>query len=162
MNKAIYPGSFDPVTLGHLDIIKRAANIFDAVVIGVLNNNSKKPLFSVDERVKLLRGVVSDIPNVTVESFDGLLVDFAKKCETNVIIRGLRALTDFDMELQMAQSNKMVAPDVETVFLSTSLEYSFLSSSVVKEYARYGVDVSNFVPAEVIEPLQTKMNDKMN
>lgn len=162
MKKAIYPGSFDPVTLGHLDIIKRAANVFDEVVIGVLNNNSKKPLFSVDERVKLLRGVVSDIPNVTVESFDGLLVDFAKKCETNVIIRGLRALTDFDMELQMAQSNKMVAPDVETVFLSTSLEYSFLSSSVVKEYARYGVDVSSFVPAEVIEPLQTKMKDKMN
>ena len=131
MNKAIYPGSFDPVTLGHYDIIERSAKIFDHVIIGV--------------------------DNVSVEAFEGLLVDFVKQKNTNVIIRGLRALTDFDLEMQMAQSNRMVAPDVDTVFLSTSVEYSYLSSSVVKEYARYDVDVSDFVPDCVISKLIDKM-----
>ena len=135
MNKAIYPGSFDPVTLGHYDIIERSAKIFDHVIIGVLNNTSKTPLFSLEERVKMLQDAVSGFDNVSVEAFEGLLVDFVKQKNTNVIIRGLRALTDFDLEMQMAQSNRMVAPDVDTVFLSTSVEYSYLSSSVVKEYA---------------------------
>ena len=157
MKKAIYPGSFDPVTLGHLDIIKRASKIFDHVIIGVLNNTSKTPLFSSEERVNMLRDVLCDIDNVSVESFNGLLVDFAKQKNTNVIIRGLRALTDFDLEMQMAQSNRMVAPDVDTIFLSTSLEYSYLSSSVVKEYARYGVDVKEFVPECIVSKLLDKM-----
>lgn len=157
MSTAVYPGSFDPVTLGHLDIIKRSAKIFDHVIVGVLNNTSKKPLFSLEERVSMLESVLSDLDNVSVESFDGLLVDFVKQKNTNVIIRGLRALTDFDMEMQMAQSNRMVAPDVDTVFLSTSLQYSYLSSSVVKEYARYGVDLKEFVPDCVIPELIDKM-----
>ncbi|MDD6401460.1 MAG: pantetheine-phosphate adenylyltransferase [Lachnospiraceae bacterium] len=157
MSVAIYPGSFDPVTLGHLDIIKRASKIFDHVIIGVLNNTSKTPLFSSEERVNMLRDVLCDIDNVSVESFNGLLVDFAKQKNTNVIIRGLRALTDFDLEMQMAQSNRMVAPDVDTIFLSTSLEYSYLSSSVVKEYARYGVDVKEFVPECIVSKLLDKM-----
>ena len=153
----IYPGSFDPVTLGHLDIIKRSAAIFDHVVIGVLNNTAKKPLFSLEERVNMLKDAVSGIDNVSVESFEGLLVDFVKQKNTNVIIRGLRALTDFDLEMQMAQSNRMVASDVDTVFLSTSLQYSYLSSSIVKEYARYGVDLKEFVPECVISKLIDKM-----
>lgn len=157
MSTAIYPGSFDPVTLGHLDIIKRSAAIFDYVVIGVLNNTSKKPLFSLEERVNMLKDAVSELDNVSVESFEGLLVDFVKQKNTNVIIRGLRALTDFDLEMQMAQSNRMVASDVDTVFLSTSLQYSYLSSSIVKEYARYGVDLKEFVPECVISKLIDKM-----
>lgn len=157
MSVAVYPGSFDPVTLGHLDIIKRSAAIFDHVIIGVLNNTSKTPLFSLEERVNMLKDVLSDIDNVSVEAFNGLLVDFVKKKNTNIIIRGLRALTDFDLEMQMAQSNRMVAPDVDTVFLSTSLQYSYLSSSVVKEYARYGVDVKEFVPECIVSRLIDKM-----
>ncbi len=157
MSIAIYPGSFDPVTLGHYDIIKRSAVMFDEVIIGVLNNTAKTPLFSLEERVNMLKDTVSELPNVSVEAFNGLLVDFVKQKNTNIIIRGLRALTDFDLEMQMAQSNRMVAPDVDTVFLSTSLEYSYLSSSIVKEYARYGVDLKEFVPECVIAKLIDKM-----
>ncbi len=157
MSIAIYPGSFDPVTLGHLDIIERSSKIFDHVIIGVLNNTSKTPLFSLEERVNMLKKSVYGLDNVSVESFNGLLVDFARQKNTNVIIRGLRALTDFDLEMQMAQSNRMVAPEVDTVFLSTSVQYSYLSSSVVKEYARYGVDLREFVPECVIAELMDKM-----
>lgn len=157
MTVAVYPGSFDPVTLGHFDIIKRSSNIFDHVIVGVLNNTSKTPLFSLEERVKMLKDAVEELPNVSVESFEGLLVDFVKQKKTNVVIRGLRALTDFDLEMQMAQSNRVVAPDVDTVFLSTSIEYSYLSSSVVKEYAKYGVDLKDFVPECVISKLIDKM-----
>lgn len=157
MITAVYPGSFDPVTLGHLDIITRSAKMFDHVIIGVLNNTSKTPLFSLEERVNMLKDTVSDLDNVSVESFNGLLVDFVRKKDTNIIIRGLRALTDFDLEMQMAQSNRMVAPDIDTVFLSTSLEYSYLSSSVVKEYARYDVDLNEFVPKCVVSKLVEKM-----
>ncbi len=157
MTVAVYPGSFDPVTLGHYDIIKRSSSIFDHVIVGVLNNTSKTPLFSLEERVKMLKDAVEDLPNVSVESFEGLLVDFVKQKKTNVVIRGLRALTDFDLEMQMAQSNRVVAPDVDTVFLSTSIEYSYLSSSVVKEYAKYGVDLKDFVPECVISKLMDKM-----
>ena len=157
MIKAIYPGSFDPVTMGHLDIIERSSRMFDQVIVGVLNNTAKKPLFSIEERVIMLQNVVSHLENVTVESFDGLLVDFARIKGSNVIVRGLRALTDFDVEMQMAQSNRLVAPEVDTVFLSASTEYSFLSSSVVKEYARYGVTLEEFVPGSVIESLKEKI-----
>jgi pantetheine-phosphate adenylyltransferase len=160
MIKAIYPGSFDPVTLGHLDIIERSARMFDQVIVGVLNNTAKKPLFSIDERVIMLQNVVSHLENVTVEAFGGLLVDFARIKGSNVIVRGLRALTDFDVEMQMAQSNRLVAPEVDTVFLSTSTEYSFLSSSVVKEYARYGVTLEEFVPGSVIERLKEKIAEE--
>lgn len=158
MRIAIYPGSFDPVTLGHFDIIKRSAKMFDKVIIGVLNNTSKTPLFSLEERVKMLQDTVWSLDNVSVESFEGLLVDFVKQKNSNTIIRGLRALTDFDLEMQMAQSNRMVAPDVDTVFLSTGIEYSYLSSSVVKEYARYGVDIAQFVPECVVPKLIDRIN----
>ena len=163
MKTAVYPGSFDPVTMGHYDIIKRSAAIFDRLVIGVLNNSEKKsPLFSLEERVNMLKEATKDIPNVTVESFEGLLVDFVKANDSKVIIRGLRALADFDIELQMAQSNRMVAPDIDTLFISTSLEYSCLSSSVVKEYASYGVSVKEFVPENVLPKLEEKLNVKSN
>ncbi len=133
MSSAIYPGSFDPVTLGHLDIIRRSAEMFDEVIIGVLNNTSKTPLFSVEERVNMLSEVVSDIPNVRVESFGGLLIDFARQNGVKTIIRGLRAVTDFfEYELQIAQSNRKVAPEIDTVFLTTSIDYAYLSSSIVK------------------------------
>ncbi|MDD6327935.1 MAG: pantetheine-phosphate adenylyltransferase [Eubacteriales bacterium] len=157
MRIAIYPGSFDPVTLGHFDIIKRSAAMFDHVIIGVLNNASKTPLFSLEERVNMLKDTVSELPNVSVEAFEGLLVDFARIKKSNTIIRGLRALTDFDLEMQMAQSNRTVAPDVDTVFLSTSVQYSYLSSSIVKEYARYHVDLQEFVPTCVIPKLMDKI-----
>ena len=157
MITAVYPGSFDPVTLGHLDIIRRSANMFDHVVVGVLNNTSKTPLFSLEERVNMINDVVSDLENVSVQCFNGLLVDFVKQNKSNTIIRGLRALTDFDLEMQMAQGNRVVAPDVDTVFLSTSVQYSYLSSSVVKEYARYGVDLKDFVPECVIPKLLDKI-----
>lgn len=158
MSSAIYPGSFDPVTLGHLDVIKRSAEMFDEVIIGVLNNTSKTPLFSVKERVNMLSEVVLDIPNVRVESFGGLLIDFARQNGVKTIIRGLRAVTDFEYELQIAQSNRKVAPEIDTVFLTTSIEYAYLSSSIVKEYARYGVDVTQFVPIEVVDRIKEKYN----
>ena len=156
MTGAIYPGSFDPVTLGHLDIIKRAASVFDEVIVGVLNNTSKSPLFSLEERVNMLNEVVSDIPNVKVESFGGLLVDFARQKNIKVIVRGLRAVTDFEYELQLAQSNRKVAPDIDTMFLTTSIEFAYLSSSIVKEYAAYGVSVEDFVPPQVVDRLKDK------
>ena len=128
MTRAIYPGSFDPVTLGHLDIIKRASKIFDELIVGVLNNNSKSPLFSVEKRVKMLNDVVKDLPNVKVMSFEGLLVDFARKVDAQIIVRGLRAVTDFEYELQMSQTNTVLNENVDTIFFTTSLEYAYLSS----------------------------------
>lgn len=158
MSVAIYPGSFDPITLGHLDIINRASKIFDQLIIGVLNNSAKTPLFLAEERVNMLEGATKHLDNITVECFDGLLIDFVKAKNTNIIVRGLRALSDFDLELQMAQSNRVIAPEIDTVFLSTCLEYSYLSSSAVKEYAKHGVSVKEFVPENVIEQLQNKFN----
>ena len=158
MSSAIYPGSFDPVTLGHLDIIKRSSLMFDEVIIGVLNNTSKTPLFSAQERVNMLNEVVSDIPNVHIKSFDGLLIDFARENGVKTIVRGLRAVTDFEYELQLAQSNRKVAGDIDTVFLTTSIEYAYLSSSIVKEYASYGVDVRQFVPEQVADRIKEKYN----
>ena len=157
---AVYPGSFDPVTLGHFDIIKRSSEIFDQVIVGVLCNNAKSPLFSVEERVKMLEDVTSYLPNVEVRSFGGLLVDFVHQCQADVIVRGLRAITDFEYELQMAQTNHKLEPSVETVFLTTSLEYSYLSSTIVKEVAFYHGDISKFVPDVVRERIREKMNQK--
>lgn len=158
MKKAIYPGSFDPVTLGHLDIIERSAKLVDHLIVGVLNNKAKTPLFSVDERVNMLKEVTKHIPNVEVLSFSGLLVEFAKEHEVNAIIRGLRAVTDFEYELAMSQTNKVAAPDIDTIFLNTSLEYAYLSSSIVKEMAMYNGDISKFVPEYVIDKVKEKYN----
>lgn len=146
MKKAIYPGSFDPVTYGHIDIIERASKIFDELVVAVLNNKAKSPLFSVDERVNILNEVLGNIPNVRVESYEGLLVDFAVNCNAGVIVRGLRAVTDFEYELQLAQTNNVLNGGIDTVFLTTSLKYAYLSSSTVKEVASYGGDIDKFVP----------------
>ena len=157
MTRAIYPGSFDPVTMGHLDIIKRSAKIVDELIVGVLNNNSKSPLFSVENRVKMLKEVVCDIPNVKVMSFEGLLVDFAKRMDAQVIVRGLRAVTDFEYELQMSQTNSVLDKDIDTIFFTTSLEYAYLSSSTVKEAAFFGADISRFVPKPVINQVYDKI-----
>lgn len=156
MSRALYPGSFDPVTLGHLDIIRRSASIFEEIVIGVLSNSAKSPLFSIEERVKMIDKATEDIPNIVVEAFSGLTIEFARKHDIHVMIRGLRAVTDFEYELQIAQSNRKMAEDIDTLFLTTSLEYAYLSSSIVKEYAKYGMDVSNLVPAVVIDALREK------
>ena len=146
MKSAIYPGSFDPVTYGHLDIIERASQVMDHLIVGVLNNNAKSPLFSVEERVKMLREVTAHLPNVEVQSFGGLLVDFAIQSNANVIVRGLRAITDFEYELQMSQTNRKIAPNVDTIFFTTNLKYAYLSSSIVKEVAMYGGNIDEFVP----------------
>ena len=156
MRRAAYPGSFDPVTMGHLDIIKRSALLVDELVVAVLNNNSKSPLFSVDERVNMLKEVTKDIPNVKVMSFSGLLVDFLKKVDAKIVIRGLRAVTDFEYELQMSQTNRLLDNSIDTIFLNTNLKYSYLSSSVVREVARYGGDISQFVPEQVIDKVYNK------
>lgn len=147
MKKAIYPGSFDPMTYGHLDIIKRASSVFDELIVGVLNNSAKNPLFTVEERVNILREATKDLPNVTVDSFSGLLIDYAKEKDVHVCIRGLRAITDFEYELQLSQTNTLLSKGaLDTMFFNTSLEYSYLSSSSVKEIAKFGGDISMCVP----------------
>ena len=151
MKIGIYPGSFDPVTLGHLDIIERSSKLVDKLIIGVLVNSSKTPLFSGEERVNLLHKVTSHIENVEIVSYNGLLVNFAKERNADVIIRGLRAVTDFEYELQLAQTNKKLYPDVETIFLATNVNYAYLSSSVVREIARYGGDIKQFVPESIVQ-----------
>ena len=160
MLRAIYPGSFDPVTNGHLDVIRRSSKMVDELIVGVLNNNAKMPLFSVEERVRMLEEVTKDIPNVRIYPFDGLLIDFAAKMEAGVVIRGLRAITDFEYELQMSQTNHKLNPDVETIFLTTSIEYSYLSSTTVKEIASYNGDFTQFVPEAVVGKLEQKMKEK--
>ena len=149
MKIGIYPGSFDPVTKGHLDIIERSAKMMDMLIVAVLNNNVKSPLFSVEERVNMLNEVTKGLENVKVDSFSGLTVDYARKNKATVIVRGLRAVTDFEYELQMSQTNRIMYSDVDTIFLTTSLEYAYLSSSIVKEVALYGGDVSKFVLREI-------------
>ena len=158
MKRAIYPGSFDPITFGHLDIIERSSKIVDELVVGVLNNSAKNSLFSVEERVSMIEEMVADFPNVKVASFDGLLVDFMKEIDATIIIRGLRAVTDFEYEIQIAQSNHVQNPDVETIFLTTNLQYSYLSSTIVKEFASYGGDISKFVPEQFIQRIYSKYN----
>lgn len=156
MAVAVYPGSFDPVTYGHFDIIERSSAIMDRLVVAVLNNSSKTPLFSVEERVNMLIEVTKQLPNVEVMSFDGLLVDFVRKNHADVIIRGLRAVTDFEYELQLSQTNRVIAPQVDTIFLTTNLNYSYLSSSIVKEIAMYGGDISAFVHPFIADRIKAK------
>jgi pantetheine-phosphate adenylyltransferase len=159
MTIALYPGSFDPITNGHLDIIERAARMYDRLIIGVLKNSLKEPLFTAEERTKLISNVVKHINNVEVTAFDGLLIDFAHNNNIHVIVRGLRAVTDFEYELQIAQTNKVIAPDLDTVFLTTSLQYSYLSSSIVKEIASYDGDISAFVDEQTALNIKKKMKD---
>ena len=161
MNRAVYPGSFDPVTFGHLDVIKRAASVFDELVVSVLNNKEKKPLFSAQERVKILEEATKDIPNVRVDSFSGLLIDYAKENDIKVAVRGLRAITDFEYELQIAQTNRVLSGEqLDTVFFTTSLEYSYLSSSGVKEIACFGGDIHMCVPDFVADLVYEKYGVK--
>ena len=159
---AVYPGSFDPATYGHLDIIKRASVSFDKVIVGVLHNSAKSPLFSVEERVNMLKEVTKYMDNVKIDSFSGLLVDFAKKYDATIIIRGLRAVTDFEYELQMSQTNRIMDKKVDTIFLTTSLEYAYLCSSTVKEVAMCGGDVDKFVPPYVVEKIHEKIDSIKN
>ena len=160
MIRAIYPGSFDPVTLGHLDIIRRASKTVNELIVGVLNNGGKTPLFSIDERVEMLREVTADIPKIM--SFSGLLVDFARHTDSTLVVRGLRAISDFDYELQMAQTNRKMNPHVDTMFLATSLEYAYLSSTTVKEVAYFDGDIHEFVPEPVVEKVREKMKAAKN
>lgn len=153
---AMYPGSFDPVTKGHLDIIKRSSRMFDKLIVAVLINSAKKPLFTTDERVELLRECCKDLHNVEIRSFEGLTVNFAKANHATVMVRGLRAVTDFENEIQLAQTNHALMPGIETVFLATSIRWSYLSSTVVKEAAHYGSDVSKFVTPNVEKALREK------
>jgi len=156
MRAAIYPGSFDPVTFGHLDVIERSSKLVDQLIVGVLNNNTKSPLFSVDERVNMLKEATKGLSNVEIISFSGLLVNFAQSHNIHIIVRGLRAITDFEFELQMAQTNRIINPDIDTIFLTTNLKYAYLSSSNVKEVAMYNGDISKFVPEFVINKVYEK------
>ncbi|MDO4619570.1 MAG: pantetheine-phosphate adenylyltransferase [Lachnospiraceae bacterium] len=162
MRRAVYPGTFDPATYGHLDIIERAAKQFDEVVVAVLRNSAKTPLFSTSERVNILKEVTKNIPNVVIDTFDGLSVDFVRKRDAQVIIRGLRAMTDFEYELHMAQTNRILAPDIDTMFLITSLEYAYLSSTTVREVAAFGESVDRFVPPYVASLLKEKLHNEYN
>ncbi len=154
---AVYPGSFDPVTFGHLDIIRRSSAVVDELIVGVLRNREKTPLFSAEERVNMIVDATRDIGNVKVTVFSGLSVDFARASGAQVIVRGLRAITDFEYELQMAQTNRIMEPSVDTMFLTTSLEYAYLSSTTVKEVAAYEGDISRFVPENVADALHRRV-----
>ena len=162
MIKAVYPGSFDPVTFGHLDIITRAAKVVDELIIGVLVNQKKTPLFTMEERLQLLQEVTKDFPNVTVKAFEGLTVEFAKQNHARLIIRGLRAVTDFEYEMQLAQINHSVDNEIDTMFFTTSLEYAFLSSTLVKEFAYYGSDTDRYVPKVGSRALKAKYPEAGN
>ena len=160
MIKAIYPGTFDPVTYGHIDVIKRAAEMFDELTVCVLDNRAKTPLFSADERVRMLKTVTKDLPNVRVDSYYGLLIDYAMKTGAHVSIRGLRAVTDFEYELQIAQTNKMLSDGhLDTVFLTTNPRYSYISSSGVREIASFGGELSGCVPPEIEKLVRAKFAD---
>lgn len=157
MKIAVYPGSFDPVTLGHMNIIERAAAIFDKVYVCVMVNSEKKPLFSRDERVELIRRCCVSMKNVEVETSGGLLVDYAAEKKACAIIKGLRAVSDFDWEFQMALANKKICPEIETLFLASSERHTYLSSTVVKELGKYGADLNDFVPGEIIDDIKNKL-----
>ena len=159
MKRAIYPGSFDPLTNGHVDVIERAAQIFDEVVVAVARNDQKTPLFSSEERVRLIEASVAGTARVRVTSFDGLLVNFARSQEATAVVRGIRALSDFEFEFQMALMNRKLAPRLETIFLMPKEEYSYISSRMVREIARLGGDISSFVPPNVRESLLARFRD---
>lgn len=156
MRIAVYPGSFDPITNGHLDIIERASRVYDKLVVGVLNNASKTPLFSAEERVEMIRKVTGNMDNVEVDTFTGLLVDFAKSKDATVIVKGLRTVADFEYEFQMALLNKALNPEYETMFMMTNSQYSYISSSMVKELAGFHGDLTGLVPCEIIETIEEK------
>ncbi len=157
MKIAVYPGSFDPVTYGHLDIIKRASKVADKLVVGVLKNSAKKPLFTETERVKMIETVCEGMDNIEVISFDGLLIDFVHNIGAGFIVRGLRAITDFEYEMQLALTNRVMSSDIDTIFLTTNLKYSYLSSSIVKEIAAYNGDISAFVEPIVEKEIKKKL-----
>ena len=157
MKIGLYPGSFDPVTFGHLDVIERSRKMVDKLIVGVLQNRQKTPLFSMEERVRMISVLIKGLKNVEVRSFSGLTVDYARSLGATVIVRGLRAVTDFEYELQLSQTNKVMAADIDTVFLTTNLKYSYLSSSTVKEIASYGGDIRPFVPENVIREIHRKL-----
>ena len=157
MRIAVYPGSFDPITNGHLDIIKRASKIYDKLIVGVLNNSSKKPMFSSEDRKEMIDEAIKDLPNVSCDVFSGLLVDFAKNKGADVIVKGLRTVSDFEYEFQMALLNKALNPEYETMFMMTNSKYSYISSSMVKEVAKYNGELDGLVPKNVI----TKFKDKI-
>ena len=159
MKIAIYPGSFDPVTSGHLNIIRRAANIFDRLIVCVMVNAGKNPMFTLEERVELIRSVTQDIPNVEVDSSNELLANYAKRKGATVLVKGLRAVSDFESEVQMAIINNKLNPHLETVFLPSSPKYTYLSSTIVKEMARYGCNLADFVPREIIDEVNQRMNE---
>jgi len=155
---AVVPGSFDPITNGHIDIIKRAAEVFDIVYIAVLKNSSKNPLFSTEERIQLIEEVMQDTPNIYVESSSGLLIDYAKSKNAKVIVRGLRAVSDFEYEMQITSMNRVLDENIETFFIMTKNQYSFLSSSIVKEVAKYNGNISELVPEAIEKALKVKFN----
>ena len=157
MKVAIYPGSFDPVTSGHLNIIRRAANIFDKLIVCVMVNAGKNPMFTLDERVELIQRVTKDIPNLVVDSSNELLAEYARKQGSCVIVKGLRAVSDFENEFQMALVNRKINPDLDTMFLTADSEYMYMSSSMVKELGSYGVDLADFLPKEIIPDFQRKL-----
>lgn len=154
---AIYPGTFDPVTYGHIDLIERASKIFDKVIVAVAHSKSKGALFSVKERVAMLRDAVKGIPNVIIDDFDGLVVSYVKKCGSNVMLRGLRMISDFEYEFQMALTNRKLAGDIETIFMMPHEDYSYVSSKLIKEAAALGADVSKFIPKKAEEALKRKI-----
>ena len=156
MKIAVYPGTFDPCTNGHLSIIRRTAAVFDRVYVAILNNSTKQPLFSLEERVAFLKRITADLPNVEIESFSGMLIDYVHQKGGQVIIRGLRAVSDFEYEFQMALTNRKLAPDVETLFMATEAHYSYLSSSIVKEVAALGGCLDDLVPEEIREDILQK------
>ncbi|AMO84570.1 pantetheine-phosphate adenylyltransferase [Solibacillus kalamii] len=153
---AVVPGSFDPITNGHIDIIRRAADVFDTVYVAVLNNSSKKPLFSIEERTALIKEVTKDLPNIRIETSSGLLIDYAREKKAKAIVRGLRAVSDFEYEMQITSMNRVLDENIETFFIMSKNQYSFLSSSIVKEVAKYGGNVSELVPAIVEQALKEK------
>ena len=159
MQRAVYPGTFDPMTMGHVDLVKRASKLFDSVIIAIASSDSKKPMFSLEERIEIGNQIFADDPKVEVVGFSGLLVNFAKENDANILIRGLRVVADFENEFQLANMNRAMSPDIESVFLTPKEEYSYISSSLVKEIATMGGDVTRFVDPVTLEALNQKIKN---